>query len=440
MTSAQKTRAHSKLSLFPLSLFLKTLCCLLTLGIITSSLCSCSSSNSSKKRNTISPYDPEFDPDDDELYEEDQVLDVGQQLYLVQEALKLYDQELFSAAREALRSVQRQYPASYYAPLIELKIADANYFLAAYSEAIEAYEEFIRLRPHHEASPYAMLQIGNSFFAQYRGVVFDQAPLTHAEKRYEQTILSHPQSSITLQAEGMLERCQKLRQKHEGYVAQFYYKQGLKHASMNRTKKLLGDIQLQEAKYYLGPKLYKEMENDVSTEELASFEATRLSKQEKKTQEAFAAKQRSAALIKLQHSRQKMSGRGQDTTEESSKKTKPIFFSCLKLKNAILLEVVLPGELSEVQLVQSSDTLWNIPINLGSAKDSTKQNLTHSLTDLENEISCHTLGLELSLQNETSTTILRVNSEKKFTQPQFIVIDRPYRLIGLFPSSLPSSH
>ena len=74
--------------------------------------------------------------------------------------------ENYSEAQKYFQFVRSKFPFSKYAALAELAIADTNFAKASYTEAIDAYKQFIRLHPTHEKTVdgYAAFKIGECYF------------------------------------------------------------------------------------------------------------------------------------------------------------------------------------------------------------------------------------------------------------------------------------
>src|SRR5204862_6355597 len=58
--------------------------------------------------------------------------------------------ENYPEAQKYFQFVRSKFPFSKYAVLAELGLADASFDRAAYTEAIDAYKQFMRLHPTHE--------------------------------------------------------------------------------------------------------------------------------------------------------------------------------------------------------------------------------------------------------------------------------------------------
>ncbi len=218
---------------------------------------SCSSSKSKKDTvnpvgnpvgNPVSEYDPEFDTPADEMADEpadetadiDAIPNLSEELELLDEAMQAYDKGLYNVAKTNFSNLQKKYPSSYYSSFAELKSADAEFQLGSYPEALESYQDFLRLRPKHEAVPYVMLQVAETYRLQYRGAANDQSPLRTAIKHYQSLIELYPSSSFSALGRRGIVACREQLALHESSVAKFYFKQGQKRSAAHRFKRLIG--------------------------------------------------------------------------------------------------------------------------------------------------------------------------------------------------------
>ena len=200
-------------------------------------LCSCSSSSSAEQKNNyVSPYDREFDNDDSDNAAAD--VDIPED-ELLEKAKSAYDSGLYSVARENWTKLREQYPSSYYATLAELKNGDTYYYSGDFPASITAYEEFIKLHPAHDATPYVRMQIGNAYREQYAGVSHDQLPLQSAIKSYQKLLDEYPRSEYAVAARRAIVSCRDQLAQHDLYIARFYAKQGMEDASNGRFKRII---------------------------------------------------------------------------------------------------------------------------------------------------------------------------------------------------------
>lgn len=153
---------------------------------------------------------------------------------LLHEGVQAYDRGNYKEALEAFGQLKDWYPFSKYAILAELKIADAHYHLQEYPEAIAAYEEFERLHPRNEAAPYAVYQIGRSYFEQIDSVDRDQTAAQKALETFRRLERQYPDTDYAGQAGDHIVRCLQSLAGHEYYVGRYYFKQKQYTAALHR--------------------------------------------------------------------------------------------------------------------------------------------------------------------------------------------------------------
>ena len=188
--------------------------------------------------NKISPYDVDFDSKsfsynrkvDDENEEEEQLLT---------EAQSAYDSGLYTLAREKWSRLKDNYPASFYVPFVELKIADSYYLGGDQAQAISSYQEFIKLHPGHEAIPYVQLQISKAYRDEFAGGPHDPTPLQSALKSLHVLTENFPQSEYAAEGWRLTDECRELLAQYDFDVAKFYQKLDKKEAARARFIDLL---------------------------------------------------------------------------------------------------------------------------------------------------------------------------------------------------------
>ena len=144
---------------------------------------------------------------------------------LMREGVEAFNNRSYKKAIERFQAIKDQYPFSAYVLLAELKIADAYYNREEYSEAVYAYEDFMKLHPRNEAVPYALFQVGMCYFKQMRTIDRDQDITRKAVAEFQRLIRTYPDSPFRIRAENRLSICLQNMAKHEMYVGRFYFKQ-----------------------------------------------------------------------------------------------------------------------------------------------------------------------------------------------------------------------
>ncbi len=158
---------------------------------------------------------------------------------LAADGMDAYENKDYKDAIKAFEQLKDWYPFSKYAPLAELKIADANYKLGNYEEAIYAYENFESLHPRNEAVPYVIYQIGMCHFEQIDTVDRDQTPAREALKTFQRLLRQYPGNVYAIKARTHIDRCYRSLAGHDLYVGKFYFKSGHYRAALYRFKSVV---------------------------------------------------------------------------------------------------------------------------------------------------------------------------------------------------------
>ena len=145
----------------------------------------------------------------------------------------------YEAARDAFEKLKDWYPYSEYAKLAELKIADANYRLGNYEEAIFAYEEFESLHPRNEAIPYVIYQTGMCYFEQIDTPDRDQESTRKALDTFARLVRDYPNDAYAVKAQENINACLRSLALSELDIGLFYYKSGHYKAALRRFKNVL---------------------------------------------------------------------------------------------------------------------------------------------------------------------------------------------------------
>jgi len=140
---------------------------------------------------------------------------------------------------EVFEKLKNWYPFSKYAILAELKIADGYYNLGQFEEAIFAYEEFEKLHPRNEATPYVINQIGLSYFGQVSTIDRDQNSAQKALETFKRLVKQFPDSLYAIRAKENIKKCQESLASHELEIGLFYYKSKHYEAAIHRFKRVL---------------------------------------------------------------------------------------------------------------------------------------------------------------------------------------------------------
>ncbi len=153
---------------------------------------------------------------------------------LIQEGVQTFDRGNYSDALKSFEQLKDWYPFSKYAILAELRIADCHYHLQQYAEAVASYEEFERLHPRNEATPYVVYQIGLCYYEQIDTVDRDQAAAQKALDTFQRLMRQYPQDPFARKADSHILACLQSLAGHDFYIGRFYYKQKMYDAALQR--------------------------------------------------------------------------------------------------------------------------------------------------------------------------------------------------------------
>ncbi len=153
---------------------------------------------------------------------------------LAAEGAAAFVNEDYTDAVKAYTDLKDWYPFSKYAILAELKIADAQFYLEQYGEAIMAYESFEQMHPRNEAIPYVIKQVGMCWFKQMDTVDRDDTPAKNALAQFQRLRDQYPGNEYGKETADNIQKCIDNIAGHELYVANFYNKTKKYKAALKR--------------------------------------------------------------------------------------------------------------------------------------------------------------------------------------------------------------
>ena len=160
---------------------------------------------------------------------------------LAWDGMDAYEDGDYKEAIEYFQQLKDWYPFSKYAVLAELKIADSNYHIKNYEEAIFAYGEFEKLHPRNEAIPYVIYQIGRCYFDQIDTIDRDQTPALKAYETFQRLDKQFPNDKYARSGAEHVTTCVKSLVGNEYYIGVFYYKSKHYKAALHRFMAVLSD-------------------------------------------------------------------------------------------------------------------------------------------------------------------------------------------------------
>ena len=144
----------------------------------------------------------------------------------------------YKKAQEYFLRLKEEYPLHDMAVLAEIGVADSLYSDKEYSEAENAYTDFISLHPVNENVPYAIYQLGMCHYNQMEAVDRDQTETIKARKEWEKLIARYPESKFSTMAEKMVRECKQRLAEREFYVGKFYLRRNKYQAALARFEKV----------------------------------------------------------------------------------------------------------------------------------------------------------------------------------------------------------
>jgi outer membrane protein assembly factor BamD len=138
----------------------------------------------------------------------------------------------YPEAQKFFEHVKTKYPFSKFAALSDLRIADGKFDQKLWTEAVDAYQEFVRLHPTHEDVDYAEFRValahlndGPSDFVFFPpSFEKDQRQVEAAAAAFATFLEKHPESKYVPEAKKRLAEAKARLAEHEWYVAEFYFK------------------------------------------------------------------------------------------------------------------------------------------------------------------------------------------------------------------------
>ncbi len=145
-----------------------------------------------------------------------------------------FEKEKYSQAVKAYKKLKDWYPFSVHAKGAGLKIADANYLMESYDEAILAYNEYERMHPNDEKIPYVIYQVGLCDFDRIETIDRDATATQNALLSFQRLEERFPDSEYALMAKPHIEVCLQNLAAKEMDIGLFYFKSKKYEAALNR--------------------------------------------------------------------------------------------------------------------------------------------------------------------------------------------------------------
>lgn len=158
---------------------------------------------------------------------------------LYNKAMEAYRKKLFYECIPLFQNIKDKFPLSPYALQAELRIADSNYLLHNYLEALYQYEEFRKLHPANALIPYSIYQTGMCHFKQILTVDRDQTETEKALEEFEFLVSRFPQSPYAGLALSRIKICKRRIAEHEFIIGNYYLKNQNYRGAIDRFSSIL---------------------------------------------------------------------------------------------------------------------------------------------------------------------------------------------------------
>ena len=157
---------------------------------------------------------------------------------LAMKGLDFYEHGKYYKARDAFEKLLSLYPFSEYGLLAELKVADSNFYMKNYEEALLQYTDFEKRHPTNEAIPYVLYQTAMSYYNQIDTIDRDSTNATNTIYAFSRLLSAFPDSPYRDEARARISAARNFLAHHEYYVASFYERTGSYESAIARLEYL----------------------------------------------------------------------------------------------------------------------------------------------------------------------------------------------------------
>ena len=156
-----------------------------------------------------------------------------------EKANKLIDDKEYEKARALLLEIKNRDMTKKYAPLAQLRIADAYVKEGEPELAVAEYRRFIEIYPDHRHASYAQYQIAMIYFNQIESPERGYGGAAKALEEFEKLKKDFPRNPYKDLIELRIEKCRNTIADYEFLVGEFYLKNDQYKAAITRFETLL---------------------------------------------------------------------------------------------------------------------------------------------------------------------------------------------------------
>jgi len=145
----------------------------------------------------------------------------------------------YEQARAGFLEVKNRDLSKKFAPMAQLKIADAYVKEDEPDLAIAEYKKFLEAYPDHQYASYAQYQIAMIYFNQIEGPERGYGGAAKALEEFEKLKKMFPRNPYKDVIDLKIEQCRNIIAEYEYLVGSFYYKKDSFHSAIGRFEGLL---------------------------------------------------------------------------------------------------------------------------------------------------------------------------------------------------------
>jgi len=156
-----------------------------------------------------------------------------------EKANKLIENKEYEEARALLLEIKNRDLTKKYAPLAQLRIADAYIKEEEPELAVAEYRRFLEIYPDHQHASYAQYQVAMVYFNQIESPERGYGGAARALVEFEKLKKDYPRNPYKELIEIRIEKCRTVMADYEYLVGEFYLKKGAYAATIERLEGLL---------------------------------------------------------------------------------------------------------------------------------------------------------------------------------------------------------
>ncbi len=154
-------------------------------------------------------------------------------------ANKLIESKDYDDARALLLEIKNRDLTKKYAPLAQLRIADAYVKEGEPDLAVAEYRRFLEIYPDHQHASYAQYQVAMVYFGQIEGPERGYGGAARALAEFEKLKKDFPRNPYKDLIDVRIEKCRSVMADYEFLVGEFYLKKNSYDAAISRFETIM---------------------------------------------------------------------------------------------------------------------------------------------------------------------------------------------------------